>query len=363
MAKKNNSNVSGLVLFAKRPDRTSFQSLSIIKKSLETSKVGHTGTLDSFAQGLLVVCVGNLTRLASHITAFDKSYEAVIKFGSETDTLDFTGHVTKHANLPTLENLLKSLKKFSGQIEQTPPVFSALKIDGERASDLIRKGKNVELQKRAITVHSSQIVEIKFDDNLLYDFSNLELNQDNLKKYVSYVKIKFDVSKGTYIRCLARDIAIDCNSCAHLIGLLRTKVGCFSLEDSVGNNFLNDFSINSVIKQVEESKINVLQFDKNISENKKLIQKDSNMDIVSSEIKKKILQMNPSIAIACGLKPVFIKDEFEKDFSNGKFLKSKMFLQSEFENIKYSVFNSNQRFLGVIQHIDNKFLYEYVIPQ
>ena len=168
MDKKNNSNVSGLVLFAKQPDRTSFQSLSIIKKSLETSKVGHTGTLDSFAQGLLVVCVGNLTRLASHITAFDKSYEAVIKFGSETDTLDFTGHVTKHANLLTLENLLKSLKKFSGQIGQTPPVFSALKIDGERASDLIRKGKNVELQKRAITIHSSQIVEIKFDDNLLY---------------------------------------------------------------------------------------------------------------------------------------------------------------------------------------------------
>ena len=116
MNKKQNSNASGIVLYAKQPGCTSFSSLFTIKKALNTTKVGHTGTLDSFAEGLLVVCVGNHTRLAGKITGFSKRYEAIIAFGTETDTLEYTGNPINQTNLPTLKNLQKALENFTGDI-------------------------------------------------------------------------------------------------------------------------------------------------------------------------------------------------------------------------------------------------------
>ena len=115
----------GILLLAKQSGKTSFASLSKVKRSLGTSRVGHTGTLDSFADGLLVVLTGPLTRLVPHITNFDKSYTALIEFGKETDTLDPTGTVIRESGLPTKEQLLKALTKFTGTIEQVPPAFSA----------------------------------------------------------------------------------------------------------------------------------------------------------------------------------------------------------------------------------------------
>ena len=169
MAKKN-SNAAGIVLLAKQSGLTSYSSLNAVKKALGTSKVGHTGTLDSFAQGLLVVCVGNLTRLSSHITAFNKTYEAVIEFGKETDTLDPTGEVVRTAELPELQALLKAVEKHKGAIEQVPPAFSALHVDGKRASDLVRDGHNVELEKRLVFIMASRICELKFDDGTNISF-------------------------------------------------------------------------------------------------------------------------------------------------------------------------------------------------
>ena len=113
------SSPSGIILYDKKPGVTSFSALGKIKKVLDTKKVGHTGTLDLFAQGLLVVCVGSLTRLAGLITAFDKEYEAKIIFGEQTDTLDPTGQVVKTAPLPTLAALKESLKKFTGKKHKT----------------------------------------------------------------------------------------------------------------------------------------------------------------------------------------------------------------------------------------------------
>ena len=240
MNKKQNSNASGIVLYAKQPGCTSFSSLFTIKKALNTTKVGHTGTLDSFAEGLLVVCVGNHTRLAGKITGFSKKYEAIIAFGTETDTLEYTGNPINQTNLPTLENLQKSLENFTGDILQAPPAFSAVHVDGKRASDLARDGKSFEIPKRPVTVFEAKILDVIFED---------ETNQT-----VKYAKIDFFVSKGTYIRCLARDIAKDCGSSAHLIGLLRTEVGSFKLEDAVGKSLLKDFTIENAIKNAEKYK-------------------------------------------------------------------------------------------------------------
>ena len=150
-------NKDGIILFAKPKGPTSFNAISAIKRALDTTKVGHTGTLDSFAQGLLVVCTGRLTKLAGNIIEFDKSYSAVIKFGEQTDTLEYTGNVVKTSALPSLKNLEEAVKAFTGKIMQTPPVFSAIHINGKRASDLIRQGQKVEMESREVQIHSADI--------------------------------------------------------------------------------------------------------------------------------------------------------------------------------------------------------------
>ena len=212
--KKTNSDISGIVLLAKQPGKTSFSSLSSVKRALGTTKVGHTGTLDSFASGLLVVLVGKLTHLVPHITNFDKTYEALIEFGSETDTLDPTGEVIKTGKIPSKEEVESVLPDFLGETEQIPPLYSALHVDGKRASDLMREGKTVELRPRKITISSIKLL----------DFSE------------KYAKIEVSCSKGTYIRSLARDIASKCGTVAHLKELKRTRVGPFLLNDAVTND-------------------------------------------------------------------------------------------------------------------------------
>ena len=167
MSKNQNSNASGIVLYAKQPGCTSFSSLFTIKKALNTTKVGHTGTLDSFAEGLLVVCVGNHTRLAGKITGFSKKYEAIIAFGTETDTLEYTGNPINQTKLPTYKDLQKSVENFTGDILQAPPAFSAVHVDGKRASDLAREGKTVEIPKRPITVFEAKIEDVIFEDKNL----------------------------------------------------------------------------------------------------------------------------------------------------------------------------------------------------
>ena len=170
-----------IVLLSKLSGFTSFSSLYSVKRAFNTQKVGHTGTLDSFAQGLLVVCTGSLTRIAGKITEFNKVYEAVLKFGEETDTLECTGKIIKKTELPLLSDLKNALKKFTGELFQVPPVYSALHVGGKRASDVARSGKSVKLPERKITVFDSELLETS-------------LTPDNR---VSEARIKFSVSKGT----------------------------------------------------------------------------------------------------------------------------------------------------------------------
>lgn len=330
--------MDGIVLLAKQPGDTSFSSLFNVKKALNTTKVGHTGTLDSFAQGLLVVCVGRLTKLAGNITEFNKSYSAIIKFGEETDTLEYTGQVIKKAELPTLDDLKNILKKYSGELDQIPPAYSAIHVDGKRASDLIRAGKSVEIKSRKIYIFKNELVEYK-------------LNNQNL---VEYCRINFTVSKGTYIRSLARDIAKDLNSAGHLIGLYRTSVGNFSIENACGFNSMQNFSIESAIQTAEKFKnSNVKQIDE---EYKKEIQ---------NQIKENILPFSKNCAELCGFTSVVIYKNFEFSFKNGKPILNEWFYQKMIhisENEKIAVFTENEEFLGLINRKDKKHLsYLFVI--
>jgi tRNA pseudouridine55 synthase len=202
---------SGLILLHKRPGLTSFDSLRDIKRLLGSGKAGHTGTLDKFAEGLLLVLTGRALKLSKWFTHCDKQYEGTIRFGLETDTLDPEGSVVAEAPLPSREAVEQALALFRGDIEQAPPAYSALHIDGERASTLARRGQAPDMQKRPVHIH------------------RLEL----LSWEPPHARIVVHCSSGTYIRSLARDIALAVDSRGHLVSLLRTRVAGFRLEDAL----------------------------------------------------------------------------------------------------------------------------------
>lgn len=201
---------ASILLINKKPGLTSFSSLNDVKRTIDP-KVGHAGTLDKFARGLLVVLTGSMTRLNVLFSNMDKTYRAEIQFGSETDTLDPEGQVIAEADIPSFSAIEKAIPTFLGTIEQQPPQYSALHINGRRASDLMRSGKMVEMEKRPITVHS--FIPISYEKGILV--------------------ADIHVSKGTYIRSLARDLGLAAGSRAYLSGLERTSIGPFSLADAV----------------------------------------------------------------------------------------------------------------------------------
>ena len=180
-----------IIPFAKQAGLTSFASMSAVKKALSTKKVGHTGTLDLFADGLLVLLTGQVTRLADIISAEKKTYEAWIEFGIETDTLDPEGKPVLTAPLPSYKNLTESIPSFLGKILQRPPEFSAIKINGKRASDRIRSGEKIEIAEREIEIFKIELKGIITDSGLEFnegDFTNI--NTELKIKYVHILSVR-----------------------------------------------------------------------------------------------------------------------------------------------------------------------------
>jgi len=202
----------------------STQAVGAVKRALREggyprAKVGHGGTLDPLASGVLPVALGEATKLSGRMLDSDKTYEFAIAFGAETDTLDAEGEVVEtSARRPTLAEVEAALPRFTGAIAQLPPRFSALKVDGRRAYDLARAGEAVELAPRAITVHRLEIVA---DD--------MPARAEGLAS----VALRAHVSKGTYIRSLARDIARGLGTVGHVAMLRRTKAGPFGLDSAI----------------------------------------------------------------------------------------------------------------------------------
>ena len=200
---------SGIILLNKKTGVTSFQALGEIKRALGTGKVGHTGTLDKFASGLLVVLTERALKLSQWFSHCDKKYTGKIHFGIETDTLDPEGKVIGEAEVPSREKVEQALSQFTGDIMQTPPVYSAIHVHGQRASNLARSGQMPEMKKRPVSIYK------------------LELLSWN----PPFAEIFVHCSSGTYIRSLARDIALAAESRAHLCALTRTQVAGFKLEE------------------------------------------------------------------------------------------------------------------------------------
>ena len=308
--------LSGILPYAKKSGLTSFSSLGCIKKALHTKKVGHTGTLDSFAEGLLVVLTGSLTRLVPFFTLFDKTYEAVISFGEETDTLDPSGSVIRSAPLPDTADFEKSLSAFCGNIMQSPPAYSAIHVNGKRASELAREGRLESLPERPVTVFKNEILEMR-------------LTTENK---VLYARVLFHVSKGTYIRSLARDIALNCNSAAHLIGLKRTKVGCFSLENAAFFEDLEDFTIDSVVRRMENGSVHAPTAESCSSFDEARQSADEVQARTEDVILRSLMSFTPEMAEYCGFVPLTLREKYRSDFINGKPLKTHFF--EDFENLE-----------------------------
>ncbi len=222
----------GLILLDKPQGLTSFSAVSRIKKKANEKRVGHTGTLDPMATGVLPVLLGRATALSSLLLEGDKKYIAEIKLGVTTDTDDITGNVLEENPVSITPELLEdTLKSFLGVINQTPPAYSAIKKDGVRLYKLAREGKSVEAPARQVEI---------FEANILSP-----LNEENI------VKVEFFVSKGTYIRSLARDLGEKLGCGATLYSLKRTKTSQFCIENCVPLDNLTEENIESYILSEE----------------------------------------------------------------------------------------------------------------
>lgn len=211
----------GVLLVDKPSGPTSHDVVARARRALDTRKIGHTGTLDPFASGLLVLCVGSATRLSEYLTGLDKTYVATVRLGAATDTGDPEGAVVadddtwRGLDASDLEEALAGLR---GRIRQVPPRYSAKKVAGERAYRLARRGEEVELEAVEVEVHELEVVELDLPD----------------------VAIRLRCSSGTYVRAVGRDLGRRLGTAAHLTELRRTRVGSFRVEEAVSLEGLTD---------------------------------------------------------------------------------------------------------------------------
>lgn len=231
--------MNGIFLINKEANWTSFDICAKIRRMFNTKKVGHSGTLDPFAEGLMIVCLGQATKIIPFLEHYNKTYEATIKLGEETDTLDNTGTIIDKKEVLdySLEEINQVLNSFLGKSQQIPPMYSALKHDGVPLYSLAREGIEIERAARDIEIYNIELIEYQ-------------------KPFLTF---KCQVSKGTYIRTLAKDIASKLFTVGHLVKLKRTNIDKFdlSMAKNVNDLTINDsFSIVNILSNLEKIKVN-----------------------------------------------------------------------------------------------------------
>lgn len=204
--------ISGSLLINKEVGLTSRQEVNNVSRRLNEKKAGHIGTLDPFADGLLIVLLGSSTKISPFLEIMDKTYKATLKLGIKTNTGDLTGEVIEEKNIPILnEKIIKdTLDSFLGESEQIPPMYSALKVNGKELYKYAREGIEIDRKKRLINIYNISLLEFKDD----------------------CVSFEVKCSKGTYIRTLAEDIALKLGTVGHLTKLTRIEIGPYSIKDA-----------------------------------------------------------------------------------------------------------------------------------
>lgn len=219
---KGRDNINGILLIDKTSGSTSFDVVRRVKGLLKVRKVGHLGTLDPFATGLLPLCLGEATKLAPFLMAEPKTYWAKIRLGVETDTQDLTGEVISRSDkLPEPEEVYAVAARFVGEIQQVPPMYSAVHHQGQRLYKLARKGQEVERRPRRVTIHRLEVLEVALPE----------------------VAIIVTCSSGTYIRTLAADLGATLGCGGHLTALRRLAVGLFRVENAISLEALKEMTL------------------------------------------------------------------------------------------------------------------------
>ena len=220
--------MNGILIIDKPKDITSRDVVNNVVKRFNTKKVGHTGTLDPIATGVLVVCVGSATKLVDELTSHDKEYIASVELGALTDTLDNTGNIISQEKcIKTKEEIIDALNSFKGKYMQEVPICSAVKVNGKKLYEYARKNIDVKLPSREVNIYDIQLIE-------------KPVYKDNITK----IKFLVRVSKGTYIRSLIRDIARKLNTVGIMTNLRRVSQGKYKLEDAI---YLDDLTTDKVI--------------------------------------------------------------------------------------------------------------------
>lgn len=231
MAKREYNHINGILRVDKPADWTSFDVVNLIRRHFQLDKTGHCGTLDPFATGLLVVLLGKATRLQDQLMAQDKCYTGTIRLGQQTTTEDLTGEITETADLPpyTLQELQEVANSFLGDIEQLPPMHSAIKINGQPLYKLARKGQEVERKTRPVHIAK-------------FELSNLRLPD---------VDFTVECSKGTYIRTLGADLGRKLGCGAHLTALRRQRSGDHVVDGAPTIEQIKAWDLDELQKQIE----------------------------------------------------------------------------------------------------------------
>ncbi|MBB4152191.1 tRNA pseudouridine55 synthase [Sphingomonas jinjuensis] len=249
----------GWIILDKPLGLGSTQAVSLVKRALRDGgygkfKIGHGGTLDPLASGVLPIAIGEATKLAGRLLDSDKAYEFTIRFGEQTDTLDAEGAVIATSVVrSTLADVMAVLPRFTGGIEQVPPAYSALKVDGQRAYDLARAGEEVVLATRAVTIHSLEILPELVSGRgtapegrgggageagadappLPHSLRERSPSPSALGEELEEIILLAHVSKGTYVRSLARDVALALGTVGYVTHLRRTKAGPFTIDQAI----------------------------------------------------------------------------------------------------------------------------------
>ena len=250
--------MNGIIVVNKEENYTSRDIVNIVSKVLKTKKVGHTGTLDPMATGVLVICVGKATKLVEILMDHDKEYIAEVCLGVNTDTLDITGNILNEEDINiSKEDIVNVLDSYIKTYDQEVPVYSAVKVKGKKLYEYARNNKEVKLPKKKVTIH-----DIKLIGDVVY--------KDNK----TYFKIKTRVSKGTYIRSLIRDIGKSLNTYGCMTSLIRTRVGDFSISDAIS---LDDIKNNNI--KMMDTKLALTNY-KQVTTDTKLENKIKNGSII-----------------------------------------------------------------------------------
>lgn len=252
----------GFLSVYKPVGKTSHDVVAYFRKLLKIKKIGHTGTLDPFAEGVLPICIGNSTRLIEYLPD-DKAYLAFVQLGKATDSYDIEGNVIFQSDKKVAkEDVEQALKKFEGDIEQLPPIYSAIKVNGKKLYEYAREGKSVEIKPRKVTIYKIELKNFDYDNQV--------------------AQVYVECSKGTYIRSIANDLGQVLGCGGFLTRLIRTKAGKFLLENS---KKMEDFSSKEIVENNLIEPISMLNYETYSLNNSEKIDISNGKPLLNKSIK------------------------------------------------------------------------------